>query len=90
MITAPPRLFDAKGNFQENVDLTGLDPKMVTLAETVRTESRAVKAAEQVFADACAELSASEKSVTVTKEYHDAHFPPQTFHDLWRENFGRK
>ncbi len=89
MITAPPRLFADNGIFNENVDLTGLDPKIVALAETVRAESRAVKAAEQVFADACAEVTAAERSVTATKEYHDAHFPPQQFHDLWRETFKR-
>jgi hypothetical protein len=83
----PPRLFADDGTFNENVDLSELDPAMVALAENVRAESRAVKVAEQTFADACAELAASEKGLTVTKTYHDAHFPPQTFHDLWRETF---
>jgi hypothetical protein len=89
MIT-PPRLFDAKGNFDDAVNLTGLDPKMVALAETVRAESHAVKAAEQTFADANAEVIASEQALKTTRTYHDAHYPPQTFHSLWLETFKGK
>jgi hypothetical protein len=84
----PPRLFDAKGVFQENVDTTGLDAAMLALLENVRAEYHATKAAEQNFADACAELSASERGVSNAKEYHDANFRRSSQHDLWIENFG--
>lgn len=88
--TAPPRIFDSKGNFIEDVDTTGLDATSLALLENVRTESRAVKAAEQAMADAIAEQSAAKSAVKNTTEYHDAHYPPQSFHALWLETFGTR
>jgi hypothetical protein len=90
MIKIPPRIFDDKGKFIEPADTSGLDAPLLALLDTVRTEYRATQAAEQAFTDACAEVTASANAVTVTKTYHDAHFPPQSFHELWRENFARK
>lgn len=88
MMQAPPRIFDSKGALIPDVDTSGLDASALALLENVRVEYAATKEAELALQDAFTELAASEQAVKDTKEYHDAHFPPQSFHSLWLENFG--
>lgn len=85
MITLP-RLFTDQGELID-IDTSGLSAPLLALLETVRAEYKATQDAERAFADACTEFKDAELGVTVTKEYHDAHFPPQKFYDLWRETF---
>lgn len=82
------QLFDQKGNFREDVDLSGLDAEHVERAERVRETQRAVKAAEQELADATATVNATIGEIADLERFARARWPVPTFHDLWRENFG--
>lgn len=83
-----PALFDTRGNFIEEVDLSGLTPEQVERAERVRETQRAAKAAEQELADAMASANALTDQMTELEKFARVNFPAPSFHDLWRENFG--
>ncbi len=84
-----PQLFSPKGEFIEDVDLSGLDADHVARAEKVRTTQHAVKALEQELADAIALVNVTIAAVSDVEQYMQKHWKKPTFHDLWKQNFGR-
>lgn len=87
-MTDAPQLFNNRGDFIEEVDLSGLTPEQVERAERVRETQHAAKAAEQELADAMATANAITSEMQDLEKFARANFPAPTFHDLWRENFG--
>jgi hypothetical protein len=85
-MTNLPRLFDDKAALLE-VDTSAFDAPTRARHAAIVTAYRANKEAEQALADANAEVAEALQGVKNTEEYFNAHFPRQTFHDLWRENF---
>lgn len=82
-----PQLFDPRGNFIEEVDLSGLTPKQVERAERVRQTHHTAVAVEQQLADAMADVNTLTDQMTELEKFARANFPAPSFHDLWRENF---
>jgi hypothetical protein len=84
---SPPRIFDDNGR------LIPIDPS--TLPPDIRERYTAVRNAYELNAKAEHDLADAQEAAKValvaannTREYVLAHFPPQTQHDLWVENFG--
>jgi hypothetical protein len=82
-----PRLFDDKGHLIE------VDPS--TMDAATRERHAAVVKACRANEEAKAELAAAQDGVTAAlravdeaEAFHDRHWPRQSYHDLWRENFG--
>jgi len=83
-----PRLFSDKGELITGIDASKFDAP-------TRARYGAIATAYQANADAQAELDATFDEVQAalegvknTEAYADAHWPKQTFQDLWKENFG--
>jgi hypothetical protein len=84
------QIFDSRGVLIENPDTTGLDANALALLATVTREYHATRAAEAALQAAITEQAASELAAKNTRDYCDAHYPPQSFHSLWLETFGTK
>jgi hypothetical protein len=87
-VTPLPQLFDKSGALIE-VNMTTMDAPTLARLEAVRAAVRASQEAEQRVVDAVAEVEASARAVKNTKEYHDAHFPPQTAMALIKETLAQ-
>jgi hypothetical protein len=81
-----PRIFNDKGELID-VDVSRMDAATLARLEIVRTAYRAHRDAQDALTAAYAEVTAALEAVKNTTEFFDAHFPRQTFLDLWRENF---
>jgi hypothetical protein len=81
-----PRLFDDRGKLLD-VPTKGMDAATLARLEIVRTAYRAHRDAQDALAMAYSEVTAALAAVKNTTEFFDAHFPRQTFMDLWKENF---
>jgi hypothetical protein len=82
-----PQIFDRDGKLIE-LDASTMPPDMAARYATVRNAYALNAKAEQDLADANAEVKRALEAANNTREYYNAHFPRQTQHDLWRENFG--
>lgn len=82
-----PRLFDDKGALID-VDASAMDAPTFARYRTICAAYQANKDAESKLADAFAEVNSALEGVKNTQQYFDAHWPRQTQHDLWLENFG--
>jgi hypothetical protein len=65
-----------------------MDAATLARLETVRTAYKANQEATDALTAAYAEVSAATEAVKNTEAYCAAHYPKQTFQDLWVENFG--
>lgn len=83
-----PQLFDARGQFIEEVDLSALTPEQRERAERVRQTHHVSMAVEQQLADAMASVNRITDEMADLEKFARANFPKPSFHDLWRENFG--
>jgi hypothetical protein len=82
-----PRLFNEKGELI-NVDVAGLDAPTRARHTAVVTAYHAHVQAQGALTAAYADVDHAVLAVKNTEEFFDAHWPKQTFHDLWRETFG--
>ena len=86
-MTDIPRIFD------DNSALIEIDP--ATLPEPMRARYAAIVAAFEANEQAQAELDDANAAVTSalaavsnTTKLYEANWPKETFHDLWKQNFG--
>lgn len=86
-MTDIPRIFDDNGELI-TIDGSTLPKPMRARYGAIVAASKAVKQAESALADANSEVTAALEAVRNTESYHLARWPRQSFHDLWKENFG--
>lgn len=84
-----PRLFDDKGELI-NVDASKLDPATRARLEAIRSAYAANSEAQTELDAAYNEVTDALATVEQAESFHNAHWPRQTFHDLWLESFGRR
>jgi hypothetical protein len=82
-----PQIFDGDGKLVA-IDPNTFPPDMRQRYEAVRAAFEANAQADQKLVDANEAVKSALEAVSVTTEYYDAHYPQQTPHDLWKENFG--
>ncbi len=85
-MTNLPRLFTDKGELID-VDVSSMDADALARLDKLRNAYRANKEAQATLDAAHAEVSAALEAVKNTETHYNAHWPPQTFQDLWRESF---
>lgn len=81
-----PRLFDDKGRLLR-IDEAALDPASRGRFDAIRTAYQANEEADAAVKAAFSEVDAALAAVANTEEFFNAHWPRQSFHDLWKENF---
>ena len=81
-----PRLFSDKGTLIA-IDETKLDPITRGRFDAIRAAYHANLEAAEAVQTALADVDEALAAVRNTEEYSDAHYPKQTFHDLWKETF---
>jgi hypothetical protein len=86
-MTNLPRLFTDKGELI-SVATSEMDGPTRERYAAIDTAYRANKAAQDVLDAAYAEVNDALEGVKNTTAYFDAHWPRQTYHDLWKETFG--
>lgn len=84
-----PRLFDERGELI-NVDMSAFDAPTRARHAAIVSAFNANKQAESALTAAFAEVDRALAAVTNTEEFYKAHWPPDTFHDLWKQNFARR
>jgi|SRR5579862_3245226 len=82
-----PQIFNSDGELIE-IDVSTLPPSMAARYTAVRAAFEANAQADQKLVDANEAVKSALEAVSVTTEYYDAHYPQQTPHELWKENFG--
>jgi|SRR5579862_2539293 len=87
MIDEIPRLFDANGKMIPNIQTSKMDPQMLERYSQVANSYMANTQADQVIADALAEVKSALAALNNVEEYIRAHWRPQQFHDLWKQTF---
>jgi hypothetical protein len=86
-MTNLPRLFSDKGELIE-VDASAFDAPTRARHAAIVKAYNANGEAQQILDAAYAEVNDALEGVKNTTAYFDAHWPRQTYHDLWKENFG--
>jgi hypothetical protein len=82
-----PRLFSDKGALI-TVDPSKFDAPTRARYDAIVAAYRANANAEAELKAAFDEVQSALEGVKNTEAYADAHWPKQTFQDLWKENFG--
>jgi len=83
-----PRLFSERGELIDDVDTSSFDAATLARFEAVRTAHQSNKQAQDQLTAAYAEVESALAAVKSAEAFFAAHWPKQTFQDLWRENFG--
>jgi hypothetical protein len=83
-----PRLFDDHGHLLDDVDTSQMDPATRERYGAIVTAYQANEQAQAELDGAMASVTAALEAIKKAEEFHNAHWRPQTQHDLWLETFG--
>jgi multidrug resistance efflux pump len=86
-MTNLPRLFTDKGELITGIDPSKFDAPTRARYDAIVAAYRADKGVADALDAGHAEINAAQEAVTNTEAYEAAHWPKQTQHDLWKENF---
>ncbi|HXR23921.1 MAG TPA: hypothetical protein VN742_01080 [Candidatus Binataceae bacterium] len=87
-----PRIFgDNQAFIEPSAEiLASLDEPTRARLDGVRQASDNLKKAQAAEQAAVDDIADAERTIADATAYSKKHFPPQTPHDLWLENFGSK
>jgi hypothetical protein len=83
-------LFDSHGRLIADVDTSQFDAPTLARFEHLREAYAASERADAAHTAAQNEVADAVERLREAKEIHDENFPPQSFHDLWLDTFGRR
>jgi len=82
-----PRIFDDDGKLIA-IDATKLPAPMAERYAAVVAAYQTNEQAQRELDAANAEVTAALSAVRNTTQLYDSNWPRETFHDLWKQNFG--
>jgi hypothetical protein len=83
-----PRLFDDKGVLLPDIDTSKMDAPTLERLEAIRAAYRENERAQDELAASNQDVTDALAEIRDAESFHNAHWPRQSFHDLWKENFG--
>jgi hypothetical protein len=83
-----PQIFGPKGVFVEPSDTSGLDAPTLERLDGVRVAYRNLETAQSAEQAAADNIATCLAAIKTAEDYRSAHYPPDTFRDLWVSSFG--
>jgi hypothetical protein len=83
-------LFDSKGRLRADVDTSAFDPVTLARLNALREAQDASDLAQAEHDSAQNEVHDAATAVREAEDFYSKNWKPPTFHDLWKQTFGRE